>query len=110
MRMFCIPYFECVRLKMRKTDKTTILNKLKSILLVFGTAILYLGPGAFVPMEAVHDFYPILFLVILFIVLYIAIKTGVLAHFKETFRLQNLLWLLGFVIMGYILGNIAHYL
>lgn len=87
--MFCIPYFECVRLKMRKTDKTTILNKLKSILLVFGTAILYLGPGAFVPMEAVHDFYPILFLVILLIVLYIAIKTGVFAHFKETFSLAK---------------------
>jgi len=108
--VLCIPCFECVRLKMGKTDKTTIFNKLKSILLVFGTTILYLGPGAFVPMEAVHDFYPILFLVILFIVLYIAIKTGVFAHFKETFRSQNLLWLLGFVIVGYILGNIAHYL
>ena len=96
--MFCIPYFECVRLKMGKTDKTTIFNKLKSMLLVLGTAILYLGPGAFVPMESVHDYYPILFLVILLIILYVAIRNGVFEHFKETFRLQNLLWLLGFVL------------
>lgn len=95
MRMFCIPYFECVRLKMRKTDKTTILNKLKSILLVFGTAILYLGPGAFVPMEAVHDFYPILFLVILFIVLYIAIKLVFLRILKKLFACKICFGFLG---------------